>query len=298
MNCEPFYYSGLSDCNELFKDVIGIGIYDKATAISAPQTLATHTAIIAGIASQTGMFVPLTNGSYQNNTAEPDRNTNQLGISRKVSDPLPMLVGFIDRSYCDYQTLNGIDGKEKDVILFLKSGKVWHSKNSSGGYIGFRANISKRHNAPLADNSVEGMPIYIDFEYLEDLKNGMITTLNFSVKELVDAIPVGLNMKVSTAYSAGDVIVDINKRCSLTPFADITDETSFEVLYTETGSTDLDIDVTAVVKTSAAIGRYTLTIKKDASTTPANITSGVWIRAVENDGSVLTYVSQPVFIDV
>jgi hypothetical protein len=296
MKCEPFYYSGLSDCDMLFKDVVGALILDKAQVLSDAAALATYTPIIAG-ASSTGMYLPLQRG-YQNNTAEPERNTSVVGFTEKTSDPLPMLLGFIKASYCDYKTLYGIDGKEKDVVLFLKNGKVWHSKNSSGAKIGFRAKVSIRKNAPGADNSVENFPIYMDFMYIEDLDNAELTTLAFSVKELNDSIPVGLSMRVSTPYAAGVVVVDINKRCSLTPFTGITAETSFDVLYTEAGSTDLDIDVTAAALTSAAIGRYSLTIKKDAGSTPANLTKGVWIRAKEVSETVVTYISDPVFIKV
>ncbi|WP_372934100.1 hypothetical protein [Mariniphaga sediminis] len=297
MKCEPFYYSGLSDCEMLFKDVIGAMIMDKGTTLSDAAALATYTAIYAGMASQTGMYLPIGRG-YQNNTAEPERTTTQVGFTEKVNDPLPMLVGFLDRSYCDYKTLYAIDNHDKDVVLFLKNGKVWHSKNSAGAKIGLRAKISIRKNAPAADNSLENFPIYMDFKYIEDMDNAEVTTLNFSVKELNDAIPVGLNIDLVTAYAAGDVVVNINKRCTLTPFADITDQTSFEVLFTESGSTDLDIDVTAVDKTSAAVGRYTLTVQRNASSVPADLTSGVWIRAVEDDGSNLTYVSAPFLVKV
>lgn len=297
MKCEPFYYSGLSDCDMLFKDVVGMEIVDKGTTFSGISAKATHTAIIAGTASQTGMYLPIQRG-YQNNTAEPERNSSQVGRTEKTSDPLPMLVGFLDKSYCDYKTLYDLDGKEKDVILYLKSGKVWHTSNSDLDDIGFRAKLSIRKNAPGADNSVENFPIYVDFQYIEDLDNAKLTTLAFSVKELVDSMPVGLAMTVTTAYASGVVTVDITKRCSIAPFASITDETSFEVLYTVAGSTDLDIDVTAVDKTSAAVGRYILTIQKDASGTPANLTAGVTIRAVEEDGSLLTYVSAPTLIKV
>ena len=296
MNCEPFYYSGLSDCDALFKDVVGVLIVDKGATLSAPAAKATYTGIFA-VDSPTGMFAPISRG-YQNNTAEPERNTSAVGFTEKTSDPLPMLVGFLNKSYCDYKTLYGLDGKEKDVVLFLKNGKVWHSVNSAGAAIGFRAKISIRKNAPGADNSVENFPIYMDFMYIEDLDNAKLTTLAFSVKELNDAVPVGLNIAVTTAYSSGTVTVDINKRCSLTPYAGIATAADFDVLYTESGSPDLDIDVTAVNVTSAAIGRYILTIKKDATGTPANLTKGVWIRAKKLAATVLTYISDPIFIKV
>lgn len=296
MNCEPFYYSGLSDCDALFKDVVAAMIIDKGATLSAPAALATYTGIFA-VDNPAGMFAPISRG-YQNNTAEPERNTSAVGFTEKTSDPLPMLVGFLNKSYCDYKTLYGLDGKEKDVVLFLKNGKVWHSVNSAGAAIGFRAKISIRKNAPGADNSVENFPIYMDFMYMEDLDNAKLTTLAFSVKELNDAVPVGLNMAVTTAYATGTVTVDINKRCSLTPYAGIATADDFDVLYTESGSPDLDIDVTAVDITSAAIGRYILTIKKNAGSTPANLTKGVWIRAKKLNATVLTYISDPIFIKV
>lgn len=297
-NCKTFYYSGLSDCKALFKDVAGAVIMDKGQTLSNPAELATYKAIIAGTSSQTGIYLSFLSSSYQNNTAEPERNTNALGVSRKVSDPLPMLIGFVERSYCDYKTLYDIDHQDKEIVLLLKSGVAWHTKNSSDVKTGFRSGISIRKNAPSADNSVENFPVYMDFQYVDDLNNAEITSLNFSIKELDDAVPVGLNMSLVTAYAAGDVVVQINKRCTLTPFADITDQTSFEILEPASGSTDLDIDVTAAALTSASIGRYTLTIQRNASSTPADLTSGVWIRAVEDDGSNLTYVSQPFFVKV
>lgn len=297
MKCEPFFYSGFSDCDMLFKDVVGAMIMDKGQLLADPSEKATYTTIFAGATALTGMFAPISR-SYQNNTAEPERNTSVVGFTEKTSDPLPMLVGFLNKSYCDYKTLYGIDGKEKDIVLFLKNGKVWHTENASGGAIGFRAKISIRKNAPAADNSVENFPIYIDFMYMEDLDNAKLTTLAFSIKDLNDTVPVGLNMVVATAYTAGNVVISINKRCSLTPFSGIIAASEFEVLYTEPGSNDLDIDVTAVNVTSASVGKYILTIKKDASTTPANLTKGVWIRSKVVAASLVTYISDPLFIKV
>lgn len=299
MKCTPFYYSGLSDCDMLFKDVVGAMILDKGATLSDPAAKATYTDKFA-VYPATGMFAPIMRG-YQNNTAEPERNTSAVGFTEKTSDPLPMLVGFLDKSYCDYKTLYALDGAEKDIVLFLKNGRVWHSQDATGNKIGFRVKVSIRKNAPGADNSVENFPLYFDFMYIEDLDNALLTTLNFSVKELADAVPVGLNGVVTTAYSSGTVTVDLKKRCTLTPYAGATATTNWEVLYTENGSTDLDVDVTTVGATSAAIGRYVLTIKKDASGTPANLTKGAWIQARVMNGVTATkldYVSQPIFIKV
>jgi hypothetical protein len=300
MKCEPFYYSGLSDCNELFKDVVGMLILEKKTTLSAPTAKATYASIVALASGVTGMFLPIGRG-YQNNTAEPELATSQVGLVEKVSDPLPQLIGFLDRSYCDYKTLWALDGKSMDVILFMKNGKIWHSQDSAGNVVGFRAKLFTRKNAPAADNSLENFPIYVNFQYLDDLDRAGLTTLAFGIKELDDLIPVGLEIKQVVSYASGDITVDIVKRGSGLPFADITDATSFNILRTVDGSTDLDIDVTAVDVTSAANGRYVLTIQKDASGTPADITAGVYIQAVESDGGspdLITYVSAPFLVVV
>ena len=297
MSCEPYYYSGLSDCDALFKDVIGVCVLNKKQTLSSPEALATYTAIFAGTSAQTGIYLPISRG-YQNNTAEPELTTSQVGFTEKTSDPLPALVGFLNKSYCDYKTLWGLDNAEKDLVFVLKNGYIWHTRNSENAVGGFRAKLNTRRNAPSADNSQEAFPIYMNFKYIDDFDEAGVTKLSFTIKEFEDVVPVGLGMKLVTAYTAGDITVDIMLRCTTSPFADITDETSFEILYTEPGSTDLDIDVTAVDKTSAAIGRYILTVKKDASTTPADLTKGVWIRAIEDDGTKVTYVSAPFFVKV
>lgn len=301
MNCEPFYYSGLSDCDMLFKDVIGVMVFDKNQALSAPAELATYEAIFANITAITGVYLPINRG-YQNNTAEPTLNTSQVGFTEKVNDPMPQLVGFLTKSYCDYKTLWGLDGRDMDVVLVLKNGKIWHTVNTSGYNVGFRARINIRKNAPGADDSVENYPIYINFLYVDDLDEAKITTLNFSIKEFETVTPVGLSISQVVAYASGvgdgTITVDVTKRCTRTPFTSVTAAANFKILGTEPGSTDLDVSVTTLDKTSAAIGRYILTVKKDSSGTPANLTKGVYIQLIEDNSTKVTYLSDPFFIKV
>jgi len=296
MTCTPFYKSGLSDCDEIAKRAKAWLILDKGQTFTDTQmkAVATWSAIIAGTASQTGMYLPCTRG-YQNNTPEPTRTTSNLGYVEKTFDPPIQLVSMLKASYCDYRTLYDADQKDFDAIAVLEDGKLWHSKNATGANIGFRVNFTVRKNAALTDNNAEALPIYLDFNYMEQVDNAYITTPEFTAIDLDNAVPVGLNISVVTAYAAGDVVIKATKRCSTEPYNDLDATTNFAVLSTVT---DLDVAVTAVDSTSKSLGIYTLTIKKDASGTPANLTDDVVIRAINDDGSNLTHVSQPLNITV
>lgn len=296
MDCTPFYKSGLGDCDTIARRAKAWIILDKGQSFTETEvkTLATWSAIIAGQSSQTGMFLPVQRG-YQNNTPEPERNTSNLGYTEKTNDPPIQLVGMLKASYCDYRTLYDADHKDFDVIAILEGGKLWMTQNSSGAFVGFRSNFTIRKNAALTDNNAEAFPIYLDFVHMDQLDKAFIITPSFQFVDLENAIPVGLNAGVTVAYAAGDVTVKVTKRCSIEGYSGLTAVTNWEVL---SASADLDVDVTAVDATSASLGQYVLTIQKDASTTPATLTDNVVIRGVNDDGTNLTYVTQPLEIVV
>jgi len=287
MNCKPIYYSGLGDCDALFKRVVGFLVLDKGTAISDETLLATWKAIIAGTASQTGIYLPITRG-YQNNTAEIERLTSNTGVTEKAGDSNVALVGFLKGSYCDYKSLYGWDGRDVDFVAVLDSGQLWLTKDSDGNSIGFRSNFTIAKNAPKADNVAEGTPLYIDFLYKDEMDNGFVSTPSFNTRELRDVVPVGLNMTVAVAWAASDVTVKITKRCSTEPYVfDAAAPANFPIL---SAKTDVNPSFSAVDDTNKALGIYVLT------TTAIVVTDDLLIRAIDDDGSNQTYVSQPVTI--
>jgi len=289
MNCEPIYYSGLGDCDKLFKRVVGFLVLDKGTAISDETLLATWQAIIADIGvAQTGIYLPISRG-YQNNTAEPERTTSNLGTTEKTDDPNVALVGFLKGSYCDYKTLYGWDGRDVDFVAVLDNGQLWLTKDSSDNSLGFRANFTIRKNAPLGDNVAEGTPMYVDFLYKDEMDNGFVSTPAFNTRELRDVVPVGLSMSVAVAWAANDVTVKIVKRCAPSqPYVFASAVVGdFPILAAKT---DVNPSFSAVDDTNKAIGIYVLT------TTAIVVTDDLLIRTQDDDGSNQTHVSQPVTI--
>jgi hypothetical protein len=289
MNCEPIYYSGLGDCDQLFKRVVGFLVLDKGTAISDETLLATWQAIIADIGvDQKGIYLPISRG-YQNNTAEPERVTSNLGITEKADDPNVALVGFLKGSYCDYKTLYGWDGRDVDFVAVLDNGQLWLTKDSDGDSIGFRANFTIRKNAPMGDNVAEGTPMYIDFLYKDEMDNGFVSTPSFTTRELRDSVPKGLSISVVTPWAANVVTVKVVKRCAPSqPYVFSSAVAGdFPILAAKS---DVSPSISSVDDTNKAIGVYVLTT--------LSATDDLLIRAQDDDGSNQTYVSQPVTITI
>lgn len=295
MTCKATYYSGAAECDAIFQKLVAFIVMDKGTAVSDPSALATWQAIIAPTTNQTGIYLEIENG-YQNNTADLERNTNNLGFTKKTDDPNIALVGFGNPSFCNYKTLYDLDNKDVDFVGVTKDGNLWMTEDSNGNSIGFRADFTIRKNAPNADNTAEYSPYYIDFKYMSQMDNAKVVIPDFSLIELADAQPVGLSASVVTAYSAGVVRIQLVKRCTADPYTAATATTNWEILSQELGSTDTDLAITAVA--DGGVGLYDVTIKKDSGTVPADLTADVTIRAIDDDGSNLTYVSQPVLIKV
>jgi len=287
MNCEPIYYSGLGDCDKLFKRIAGFLPVDKGTTISDETLLATWLAITADIGvEQKGIYLPITRG-YQNNTAEPERVTSNLGVTEKTDDPNVALVGFLKGSYCDYKTLYAWDGRDVDFIAVLDNGQLWLTKDSDGKSIGFRANFTIRKNAPMGDNVAEGTPLYIDFLYKDEMDNAFIATTAFTVRELRDTVPAGLSISIPVPWSTNAVTVKLVKRCAPSqPYVFAAAAPGdFPIL---SAASDVNPTISAVDDTDKAIGIYVLTT--------LNAADDLLIRAQDDDGSNQTYVSQPITI--
>ena len=299
MGCSTFYPSGLGACKAFREKVIGTLIVEKGNAMSVANSklLASWTTLFADkTAGVKAIYVPFTRG-YQNNTAEPTITASNLGYSEKTFDSPPLIKGMGTMSYADYKTFFGADTKEFDFFLVLRDGSLEGTLTSTGTIKGYRGTMFVTYNAPI-DNVQEAFPFTISFQDITEWKEASTTVIpQFSVTDLLDEIPVGLNVEVTTAYAVGgDVTVKVTKRNeSKSPYAGLTTTAKWEVLFV---SADLDVDVTAVDATSAAQGIYILTIQKDSSSSAADLTDDVIIRGEDDDSTNYTYLTQPVTIIV
>ena len=113
---------------------------------------------------------------------------------------------------------------------------------------------------------------------------------SFTYDDLINYVPVGLTLRVTTAYTAGDVIVQVNKLGSNDAMTGLI-AGDFEVMKSNAEPT-----VVVTVLVEDGLGQYTLTIKKDNDGTPANLaaTDYVILQAHDDDATYFTYMSNAV----
>jgi hypothetical protein len=289
MSCSTFIYSGLAACKSFREKVNGVIITDIGVTISEAnvKVLANWQAILAGISSQTGIYVPFDRG-YQNNTTAPEITQSNLGYSEKTFDFPPLIKGFGDMSYCDYKTFFDADNQDFDVFLVLKDGTIEGTKQPDGTLKGYRGNVMVMYNAPNADNPQESYPIDISFrDVTEWKKNSTPVTTDFTITNLRDSVPNGLNLSVAVAWTTNAVTVKLVKRCQPdSPYVyTAAAPADFPIL---SAKSDVSPSISAVDDTDKAIGIYILTTLA--------ATDDLTIRAVDDDASFQTYVSQPELI--
>lgn len=294
MSCKTGYINGWGDCQSKMKEMIGAGLqYSGAsswTEATAVDSTAWH-AVIAAISSATRDMLMLPVDSFVNTTDEAEILTSTLGKKSKGKDPIPSGVIYLDASICDYKTLTTLNGRKFDFIPFFEDDQMWMTEKTDGTYKGFSCTIDTNMGLPPEDKT-QSYPVYLFFNSYREFENvAVITTDSFSYDDLFDFSPVGLNMKVTTAYSAGDVTVKVTKRGSGDAMLGLTTASDFEVMK----SNGAPVVATTVVVDNGQ-GSYTLTIKADSSGTPADLSSSeyVYLQSHDDDATYLTYQSQAV----
>jgi len=201
-------------------------------------------------------------------------------------DANPSGTFYLDASFCDYKTIQAMDGREFDVVLFTKDGKQLGTKQADGTYRGAKAVIYTRFDLPESDNIQNSYPVYIMFRDVQDFKDMYMFAPTYKFADLLSYVAVGLELKLGT-YSSGDITANVYERCTTTGKTGLV-LADFEVLESNAS----DVAVTAI--SEVGLGEYTLTVKKDSSGTPANLESGEWakIQASDDDATYVTYISQ------
>ena len=138
----------------------------------------------------------------------------------------------------------------------------------------------------------QSYPLYLFFDNYDEFEEVVVfSDFDWSYSDIQDYSPVGLNLRVTTAYTAGDVVVLAEKRGTGLPMTGLDQTTDWEVMTSNATPT---VAVTAV--SEDGLGYYTLTIKKDNDGTPANLAASdyVYLQAHDDDATNLTYLSNAI----
>jgi hypothetical protein len=298
MSCDLFYYSGIGECKSLRESIVAMILVNKGTTITKANaaTLTGWKAIVAPSTGSTGIIIDLYRG-LEPASDEAEMTTSNLGLTEKTNENAPKFNGFGNMSYEDYKTLFAGEGRKFDIFLVDKMGDIVGSDTGGLNLEGFRGRFFLKSDLPkVGADRQKDMQFMVMFDDVDQWKDKTYTVKSeFKAINLIEDInPVGVTVSLVTAYASGDVVVKVTKRNNPNaPVAVFDATTNWSVL----SAGDALVAVTDVDATSKALGLYTLTIQKDSTGTPADLTNDCIIQATENDGGTptayLTYLSQP-----
>jgi len=288
MSCENAYFNGWGECAKLMEKMNGGSLQQKGVTWTDTTALNSTTwrAAISGLTEdvRTILMVPI--NAFENTTDDVEIVTSQLGKKSVTSKPIPSGLLYLDASLCDYKQLHDLEGTWFEFVPFFQDGTQWMTRSSDGTLKGFRCKIATKAGLPPEDK-MQSFPMYLMFDNYAEFENVVVINPDYTFNDLLDYSAVGLDIRITTAYTAGDVIVKITKRGSGDGLTGLV-VGDFEVLKSNGEPT-----VAVTVASDDGLGQYTLTIKKDNDGTPANLSSGEYaiIQCHDDDDTYVTYLS-------
>lgn len=290
MSCTVAYLGGASSCKSLLKNMIGGVIQETGntwTEANLTALTAWHT-VIADDDSTVRNALPVPFLYFQNTTDEPEILTAPgSGKKSKGSDPIPSGIVYLDMNIEEYLQYHGYKGQSFEFFPFFEDGTFWATKKSDGTFKGLRVSIDTNAGLPPEDKN-NSFPVYMFFDSYAEFESLYVAKdLNFGIDDLLNYVPVALDMYITTAYTGGDVVLQINKVGSGDAYTGLV-VGDFEVMKSNATPT-----VVCTAVSDDGLGAYTLTIKKDNDGTPANLGASDYaiIQVHDDDGTYFTYIS-------
>jgi hypothetical protein len=291
MKCETPYFQGLSDVICKLGKIKGIMLTNKGTTFTdvTLTSISTHHTGIASVttASRNSMVFPVL--SFENTTDDVNIETSGLGYKDTFGKPIPSALVYLDVSACDYQTLSSLEGRLYDVLLYTDEGKQMATKKSLNVNKGFRAKVAFKYGLPPSDNGQLQFAMHLFFRNPEEFMNNNVvySSPSYTFGDLVDFVPVGLNLEITTAYVPGTftTVYKVTKRSTGLGMTGLA-AADFEIL--ESDGTPAPVTVTSIVDNG--LGSYNVLIK---NATPAALSSGQYYRmqVSDDDATYVTYLS-------
>jgi hypothetical protein len=293
MSCKKAYFAGWGTCKNPLKKASGIALQLKGKTWTDATIIASsswHTEI-ADDDSETRSLLPFSIYNLENTTDEVPITTTPLGHKFKDADPIPSCVVRLKMGQDDYNWLHEHEGQEYEAFPFFQGNTLWATRKADGTLKGFRCTIATMAGLPPEDK-LNSYSMYIFFDDPEEFKEVVIVSPdNWRFSDLINYVPVGLKIRVTTAFTAGVVKIYCEKVGSGDPMTGLSATTDWEIMSSNATPT---VVVTAV--TDEGLGNYALTVKKDNDGTPANLaaTDYIVIQAhdVDSTPTYLTYLSQ------
>ena len=286
MSCTNSYFNGWGECASLLEKTNGGILQKKGATAWTDATIQSEAAwkeVLSAVLDATRDAIALPVLYFENTSDDVEILTSPLGKSSIGSKPIPKGVIYLDASLCDYKYLHSLEDSWFEFFPHFQGNTSWATRKSDGTLKGFRCKLGFKAGMPPEDKN-QSFPVYIFFDsYNEFEEVVVIDNDELGYDDLLNYVPVGMNMRVSTAYAATSVDLKIEKRGSGDAPATLA-IADFSVLKDNTG-----LVVTVDTVTDNGNGSYTLVITKMVlPTTATTLAAGEYVILQAHDAIAST----------
>jgi hypothetical protein len=290
-SCVPYLPGGInSGCLQDLKEIKNIIPTTYAASFTTPLAAASLSGWKTKIQTDLSVYVPLGVNSFDDTTDKP--TVAKMTSTRKtITDrPIPSAEIYLASNFCDYKEIvNSFQGGSYRLCLVDILGNIFLTKKSDGTVRGFACQLTAIARGFAPKDTAQGYAVFANFLNYSEFEEAIMISTPFSIMELIEAMPVGLYLSLTSAISGGSVTVRVNERCGAGKTGLVVAD--FEVL----DSSELVTPAVATV-TSISGGDYTLTLTK-ATSTPLAAGDMVVIRVNKKAASITQYLSNQVQIN-
>jgi len=219
-------------------------------------------------------FIVSLNGS-EPTLPEAQTETTGFGDNYITSENSPSLIGYANMSACDFKEIlaNWKGGTYRVALLLADGSLMVHDKGPEQE--GFLAQVfAHAFGAPGRENQTQMYKITFNFLIGEEFDNYSIVPINFSGRDVIDLLPVGLSATVNTVFDSTQIVLNVFTRC-------VPDDPKAGVTTGEIVKSTQGITVTAV-PTDNADGTYTVVVQKGGAVDLAAGEYAEFILVVKN----------------
>jgi hypothetical protein len=210
---------------------------------------------------------------------------------KAVTDrPIPSAEIYVASNFADYKDMcAAFKGGNYRLFLVDILGNIFGTQTSTGVVRGFACQLTAITPGFPPKDTAQSFPIFANFLNYDEFENAVAIPTPFNCMELIEAMPVGLSMWVTSAITGGSVTVRVTDRMGAGHTGLVAAD------FTVTDSSELTTPTIATA-TDNTNGDYTLTLTK-ATSTPLAAGDMVVIMVKKTVTSVVQYMSNRVQIN-
>jgi hypothetical protein len=290
--CVPFLPAGINNTVlQDLKEIKNIIPTAYSASFTTPLAASSLSAWKTHIQTTLDVYMPLGVNDFSPTTDKP--TVAKMTSTRKaITDrPIPSAEIYVASNFADYKDIcAAFKGGNYRLFLVDILGNIFGTQSNSTGVVkGFACQLTAITSGFPPKDSAQSFPIFANFLSYDEFENAVQIPSPFNCMELIEAMPVGLSMWVTSAITGGAVNVRVQDRSGAGHVGFVAAD------FAVTDSSELLTPTVASI-TDLTNGDYTLNITK-ATSTPLAAGDMVVIMVKKTVTSIVQYMSNRVQIN-